>query len=35
MFGALGMPDPTRGLLFDLDGVLTGQFGYVVGVNRP
>jgi beta-phosphoglucomutase family hydrolase len=23
MFGALGVPDPTRGLLFDLDGVLT------------
>lgn len=23
MFGVLGVPDPTRGLLFDLDGVLT------------
>ena len=23
MFGALGVPDPTRGFLFDLDGVLT------------
>ena len=23
MFGALGVPDPARGLLFDFDGVLT------------
>ncbi len=23
MFGTLGVPDPARGLLFDLDGVLT------------
>ena len=23
MFGAFGLPDPARGFLFDLDGVLT------------
>jgi hypothetical protein len=27
MFGALGVPDPARGFLFDLDGVLTRLAG--------
>jgi hypothetical protein len=25
MFGALGVPDPARGFLFDLDGALTSD----------